>query len=428
MLITDFGGLIAARIRGQHRVIASRWFERLLDLIPVNARDIFPTESLLDHVPALILESGDYLRQPEGEAIASNTAILEKAGELGALRHSQRASLHQVLREYQVLRGVLVAFVLEELERTGAAPSAAEVVQLVARLHQAVDVLSQATLEEFVGRYTQTIADQADRLDQFTRMAAHEWRQPLGALQFGVRLLREADLDPPRLERTLATVERNVQHLADLTRKMEAIARVRRNGDNAVVQTISVATVAQEAARQLREMAQARGVEIRVADTLPTLTVDVGRLELAFVNLLSNAIKYSDPDKTERYVDVSGTVNNNGTARIEVRDNGIGIPEAALPTIFERFTRAHADHAELLHADGSGWLAIEDCVRAMGGRIEVQAVEKTGATFIMTPTNRILSLLDQFPPSFRPLALEIVRGHVTFQRPVPLTLGHGGMT
>jgi len=386
MIITDFGDLIAARMQSEHRVIASRWFERLLDLIPVNARDIFPTESLLDHVPALILEIGDYLRQPQGEAIASNTAILAKAGELGALRHSQHASLHQVLREYQVLRGVLVAFVVEELERTGAAPAAAEAVQLVARLHQAVDVLSQATVEEFVGLYTQTIADQAERLDQFTRMAAHEWRQPLGALQFGVRLVREADLDRPRLERTLATLERNVQHLADLTRKMEAIARVRSNGDNAVVQTISVATVAHEAARQLREMAEARAVEIRVADTLPMLTVDVGRLELAFVNLLSNAIKYSDPDKTQRFVEVTGTVGNNGTARIEVRDNGIGIPQAALPRIFERFTRAHADQAEGLHVGGIGLgLAIvDDCVQVMGGQIEVQSVERAGTTFIMT--------------------------------------------
>ena len=115
MIITDFGDLIAARMRSEHRTIASRWFERLLEILPVDARDIFPTESLLDHVPALILEIGDYLGQPQGEAIASNTAILEKASELGALRHSQRASLHQVVREYQVLRGVLVAFVLEEM-------------------------------------------------------------------------------------------------------------------------------------------------------------------------------------------------------------------------------------------------------------------------------------------------------------------------
>ena len=63
-------------------------------------------------------------------------------------------------------------------------------------------------------------------------------------------------------------------------------------GDNPVVQEVSSGTVAAEAARQLREMADARGVEIRVLDALPTLTIDVGRLELTFVNLLSNAIKH----------------------------------------------------------------------------------------------------------------------------------------
>jgi signal transduction histidine kinase len=385
MIITDFGDLIAGRMRTEHRVLAARWFERLLDLLPVDARDVFPTESLLDHVPALILETSDYLLQPAGEAIASNTAILEKASELGALRHAQRASLHQVLREYQVLGGVLVTFVLEELERAGTSPSPAETVQLVSRLQQAVDVLSQATVEAFVGLYTQTITDQAERLDQFTRMAAHEWRQPLGALQFGVRLLRDADLDRPHVDGTLANVERNVQRLIDLTHQLETIARVRSNGDSPVLQTVSISTVAQEAARQLREMAAARAVEIRVSDALPTLTVDVGRLELAFVNLLSNAIKYSDPDKTERYVEIAGESREDGFVQIEIRDNGVGIRAAALTTIFQRFTRAHADDAAMLHVGGIGLglSIVEDCILAMGGHIDVQSVESRGTTFTM---------------------------------------------
>src|SRR5262245_28069486 len=124
MLATDFTDHIAERMRAEHPTLAARWFERLLDLLPVNARDVFPTESLLDHVPALIVEIGAYLQEPEDGAIAANTAILEKARELGTLRHRQRASLHQVLREYQVLNGVLVTFVLEELKRGELAPPA----------------------------------------------------------------------------------------------------------------------------------------------------------------------------------------------------------------------------------------------------------------------------------------------------------------
>ena len=81
MITTEFGDAIATRMRDEHRMLAARWFERLLDILPVDERDIFPTNSLLDHVPSLILEISNYLRQPEGEAIASNTVIIDKAGE-----------------------------------------------------------------------------------------------------------------------------------------------------------------------------------------------------------------------------------------------------------------------------------------------------------------------------------------------------------
>lgn len=386
MIITEFGDLIAERMRVEHHALAGRWFERLVDLLPVDARAVFPTESLLDHIPALILEISSYLRQPEEAAIAANTAILEKARELGALRHGQRASLHQVLREYQVLSSVLMAFVLEEIDRLTVPPSPSESVSLVYRLNQAVNVLSQSTVEAFVTLYTQTIAEQNERLEEFTRMAAHEWRQPLGTVQFGVSLLRRPGLDAQWTGRTLAAVERNVQHLVELTHKLEAVARMQGSGDSPIVQEVSAATVAHEAARQLREMADARGVGIRIAEDLPTLTVDVGRLELVFVNLLSNAIKYSDPAKPERHVHVSGALDGDGSCRLEVRDNGVGIPDHALAAIFQRFTRAHAGRDDLSHVAGVGLgLSIaDDCVRALGGRIEVQSVEQEGTVFVVT--------------------------------------------
>jgi len=386
MIRTDFGDAIAERIRAEHRALATRWFERLLDLLPVDAREIFPTESLLDHVPALILEISAYVRHPEEGAIAANTAILDKARELGSLRHAQRASLHQVLREYQVLSGVLVTFVVEEMKRLGMVPPPAETALLVSRLHQAVDVLSQATVEAFVTLYTQTIDDQRERLEQFTRMAAHEWRQPLGVLQINVSLLGHPNLDPARTRRTLETVERNVQQLIDLTQKLETVARMHNAGDNAVVQEVSSGSVAAEAARQLREMADARGVEIRVMNALPTLTIDVGRLELTFVNLLSNAIKYSDEAKPVRWVEISGIETAEGWCQIAVRDNGLGIPPDSVARVFDRFTRAHVQRDDVVHVGGLGLglSIVEDCVGAMHGRIEVESAEGIGTTFVLT--------------------------------------------
>src|SRR6185295_18694407 len=115
-------------------------------------------------------------------------------------------------------------------------------------------------------------------------------------------------------------IERNVRHLIELTHKLEAIARMRGAGDNAIVQQIGVAAVAEEAARQVREMAEARNVDVRIVEPLPTLTVDVGRLEHTLINLLSNAIKYSDPEKPARYVEVTGAVDGDESIRIQVAD------------------------------------------------------------------------------------------------------------
>ena len=386
MAAPGFAESVAERMRADHAALAGRWFKRLHDLLPVEATEVFPSESLLDHIPALIVDISAYLRAPEAEAIAANTLVMEKARELGTLRHHQRASLHQLLREYQLLGGVLVAFVQEEIVRSSLAPSPRECVDVVARLHQSVDVLMQETVETFVRLYTATIAEQADRLEQFTRMATHEWRQPLGSLQFAVTLLRQAPIEPARVTRTLELMERNVAHLVQMTHKLERLARIREGDDDPVVQEVSVTAVAQQAARQLREMAESKDVRVYVADDLPTLTVDVGRLELTFVNLLSNAIKYSDAGKAERIVEVVGGPGSDAECRLVVRDNGIGIPADRIDSIFDRFSRAHADRDDLYGVTGVGLglSIVADCVRAMGGRVAVESIEELGTAFLIT--------------------------------------------
>ena len=385
MITTHLRDVIAERMRVEHRALAARWFSRLLVLVPVDKQGVFPTHSLLDHIPELILEISAFLRHPEESAISANTSILDKATELGALRHTQRASLHQVLREYQLLHGVLVTFVVDEVQQHRDDASAVEAIAVVSRIHQAVQVFQQATVEAFVALYTRTIEAQNARLEQFTRMAAHEWRQPLEALQFAVVLLRTGTLDVDRTHRTIESAQRSIQHLVELTQRLEGVARMHGESDTLVVQEVSLTTVVREAARQLREMADARGVHVRVSDDLPTLTVDVGRLELVFMNLLSNAIKYADPAKSARVVEVTAAATDNGRCRIEVTDNGIGIPANTLPTIFQRFTRGHVDHQDVAHVAGVGLglSIVEECLRELDGQVEVRSVEGEGTTFVV---------------------------------------------
>jgi len=386
MVTTGFADTVADRISAEHALLAARWFARLNELLPVDPNEVFPSEEILDHIPSLIVDISRYVHAPEEEAIAANTLVVDKARELGALRHQQRASLHQVLREYQLLGAILVRFVQDESIRLMLTPPPHECMTVVARLHHAVAILLQETVETFVGLYTKTITEQSERLQQFTRMATHEWRQPLAPLVTAVSLLRMPGLPPEHRAQTVDMIARNVASLVEMTHKLERMARLDTPADNASTQEVSLRVVAAEAARQLREMAEARGVEVRIADTLPDAAVDVGRLELALVNLLSNAIKYSDPAKADRYVAVTGSRLDNGDCELQVRDNGVGIPRDRIAHIFRRFTRAHADHPEMdaIKGVGLGLAIVDDCVTAIGGSITVESEEGAGTVFTLT--------------------------------------------
>jgi signal transduction histidine kinase len=383
---TGFAEAIADRIAAEHALLAARWFARLQELLPVGAEEVFPSDSLLDHIPALILDISDYVRAPEEQAIAANTMVVDKARELGALRHQQRASLHQVLREHQLLGSILLRFVQDEWIRQLLTPTPEESMTVVTRIHQAVAVLLQETVETFVSLYNRTIAEQSERLQQFTRMATHEWRQPLAPIRTAVSLLRLTDLPAAQRGQIVEMIDRNVQSLVTMTHTLERVARIDANADNASLQEVSVSMVAGEAARQLRDMAEARGVAIHITEGTPAVTVDVGRLELALVNLLSNAIKYCDMEKRDRFVAVTSRRLDGGAVEIIVRDNGVGIPEARLAHIFRRFTRAHADRADLeaVGGLGLGLAIVDDCVTAMRGTITVESKEGSGTAFVMT--------------------------------------------
>jgi signal transduction histidine kinase len=347
---------------------------------------VFPSDSLLDHIPSLIVDISNYVRAPEAEAIAANTLVIDKAKELGAMRHQQRASLHQVLREYQLLGAILMRFVQDESTRLMLTPTPEECMSVVARLHQAVNVLSQETVETFVGLYTTTITAQSERLRQFTRMATHEWRQPLAPIMSAISLLRMANLTPEQRALMLDMIARNAASLVEMTRKLERLARLDGDGDSVSVQEVSLSLVVREAARQVREMADARGVEICIADDMPAMVIDVGRLELAIVNLLSNAIKYSDEAKAERFVRISAQLVGDDLCEMRITDNGLGIPANRFDQIFRRFTRAHEDRPELesVTGVGLGLAIVDDCVTAMKGTIKLESAEGVGTTFLLT--------------------------------------------
>jgi signal transduction histidine kinase len=385
-----YAAVVAQRLVAESQTLSARWLERLRELLTVDANDVFPSAALLDHIPALIGEIAGYLRAPADEEIAANTAVIAKACELGTLRHQQRASVHQLLREYEMLADILETFVIEETARLGLRPKPEECFGILRRLSRAAGTLMRTTVDTFVAAYTATIEERNERIRQFNQMASHEMRSPIGTLLFAAAALRidSVRADAGRMEKVVSTIQSNAERLSWLVQNLQRLARLTEPDDAPNEQRVDIETVAIEVARQLAEMAANRNVAIRIVGPLPVLVGDPARLELILLNLVSNAIKYSDAGKPESFVEIASppVTGNPHTCTIVVRDNGLGIGESEVAAIFDRFFRAHAHLDGDLGVSGAGLgLAIvAECVEALHGSIRCESKPAQGTSFFLT--------------------------------------------
>jgi signal transduction histidine kinase len=386
----SYAGTLSQRVAEERLALAGRWLDQLKVLLPVATNDVFPSQQLLDHIPALIGEIAGYLRAPADEEIAANAAVIDKARELGLLRHQQHASVHQLLREYDILGQILEGFVAEETERLGLEPSATECFEVLRRVTHAVRTLMRTTVDTFVLEYTAALEERNERISAFNRMASHELRSPIGTLLFASAALNidAVRSDPVRLAKVAATIKTNAERLSWLVTNLQRLARLDDRLDPPHHQHVELGTIAMEVGRQLADMAAARRVAIECDPRLPMLHGDPAQIELVMMNLVSNAIKYSDPAKAQSFVEItpSSEPGPDGTVTICIRDNGIGIPDGDQSAIFDRFFRAHAHRDQELGISGTGLaLAIAaEGLRALGGSIRCESVVGEGTTFFVT--------------------------------------------
>lgn len=142
--------------------------------------------------------------------------------------------------------------------------------------------------------------------------------------------------------------------------------------DTVRLRNIRLPAAAQEAKRQVREAADAAGIDIRLSDALPDIEVNAAAVELCLTNYLTNAIKYADSEKSERFAEVLGSVESGPDGDeevvIRVRDNGLGVPASGQQALFQRFFRAHEKTVTGVEGTGLGLSIVRETAEALGGR------------------------------------------------------------
>src|SRR5688500_11615646 len=136
-------------------------------------------------------------------------------------------------------------------------------------------------------------------------MVTHELKNRISSVLGAGQLLADEEIaaDARQRGRFAQMVVQNAEGMQAVLENLLQLSRmdpgVRRQ------RNVLLPGVAGEVCRQLREMAQARGVAVRMVE-LPEVEVNAAAVELCLTNYVSNAIKYADPEKPERWVEVSG--------------------------------------------------------------------------------------------------------------------------
>jgi two-component system, OmpR family, sensor kinase len=254
------------------------------------------------------------------------------------------------------------------------------------------DRLPVANPHDEVGQLAAVINDLLSRLErsftqqrQFMADASHELRTPLAIVQNEASLALLRQRDPVEYEDALHVVlaaTRRLRHIVDdlflLARADAGELPVRRD-------PVYLDDIVSGAVREVRSLAEARGVDVTVESAVETPIVgDELFLHRLVLNLLDNAIKYSSAGGR-----VAARLRaRDGECVLEVEDTGPGISRELQSHIFDRFVRADASrsHQEDMLTSGAGlglpiarWIA-----EAHGGTLELERSDETGSLFVLT--------------------------------------------
>jgi len=225
----------------------------------------------------------------------------------------------------------------------------------------------------------------ADRAkSNFVRMVAHELRSPLSAVQSMLKVLEEGYVGPitVKQQELLQRSQRRVSTLLAMVNDLLDLAAGRIEQFRGEKKEVVLNEILNKVTALLQTRAEEKGLQWNVEvpeEPLVLIGFEDG-LERVFMNLVSNAIKYT-PAGGSVTVRAWGEDNQ---IKVEVSDTGIGIPEEALPRIFDEFYRAKNAKAVEMEGTGLGLTIAKDVVDQHGGHISVESVEGEGSTFYVT--------------------------------------------
>lgn len=217
--------------------------------------------------------------------------------------------------------------------------------------------------------------------DEFVSVVSHELRTPLTGIRASLGLLSSGAVAPesPHGRRMLEIAVANTDRLVRLLNDILDLERIRIGGASLQKQPTMLGPLLQQSAEVVQSLAADAGVRVDVQPVAVQLSVDSERLIQVLSQLLSNAVKFS---KAGAVIRLRGCLVDN-VVRMEVQDEGTGIPAEHLERIFLPFHQVDSSDSRARGGTGLGLAICQQIVQQHGGRIWAESVVGTGTTFIV---------------------------------------------
>ncbi len=244
--------------------------------------------------------------------------------------------------------------------------------------------LKSAELEQLTLQLQQA-NEQLQELDRlkadFITTVTHELRTPITAIKALAKILMDhPDLEPAKQREFLGILVSESERISRLINQVLDLEKLRSGMGKADMEILDFAEVVRHAFSGLSRLMEEKGISADLF--LPPQPARVlgnrDRLVQVVVNLISNAVKFCDPQRGRV---VASLERKYDSIRLQVSDNGPGIPEAQRAHIFERFTQLAGADGSKPQGSGLGLFITRTIIEDHGGRIGVEAGPEGGAVF-----------------------------------------------
>ncbi|MCA9240879.1 MAG: HAMP domain-containing protein [Planctomycetales bacterium] len=287
--------------------------------------------------------------------------------------------LIEVIRNHTLTEGVHQSLLTGDPRRLdiqlqGASPKslAVQVTPLPGRPNQGAVIVIHDTTEL---RRLETLRQ------EFVANVSHELKTPLSSIKAYAETLANGALeDEHNALNFVRRIEEQADRLNALILDLLSLARIESEEETFELQSVVVGEAVAACQDDNAAQAEAKQINLVAEADAPEITVqaDPEGLLVILNNLVDNALKYTPEGGN---VTIRWREAPQGRVRIEVADNGIGIPKDELPRVFERFHRVDRARSRELGGTGLGLSIVKHLCNAFGGTVAVESTQGSGSVF-----------------------------------------------